>query len=981
MANYTCPPQKRFATSVFSDNLVGTQLVTGGGITQGNFQFTTSFTEKSNRTFDTGVFSSPVTLDSLSIKSVSEAQKIFEVNFRVYPNFDEENILNFVAYGPLLKRFSAAVLNIINHFPAAIEITSLRPNYTTGLTAYNIIFNSVENLTQFSLDVSTIKNPFGIDFSVNASKNLSTFEIEVSKYRNLTSNFRFYSLFTTAGTFSLTNLTPTTSTSQGELVIQVLGNPFSGDTSTYDNLVIRPNDFTVNQVFNLELDEVEELLLDRFSYPIYTSKFKVLTESTDGTEFFRTQTVTWPLNGSWNIDISTPAFTNYISKLDKIGISFDENQTDLMSRFYTTEAFKEFDTIDNKVAKSLKIYGRSFDETKKYADSISHMISVNYNVGNDVPDKLLINVIETLGWNPNISPIQNDGFLNTIYETTTSQFEGQATGLSLDEIQYQYYRNLIMNSAYLFKAKGTRKAIEFLMNNIGAPEALLEFNEHIYKVDNKIQLSRFDAIYSTVTGGTFTNSFPSLDPNNVYRFQGAPYTAYTESTTIQDISITKEDYPIDSNGYPKAPKDTDSFYFQKGEGWFESTTQHRSPEIIDTNTSVFTGQSPSVQTSLEPFTYGEKYLDRFRRFPYLGMGFGLEKTIDNKKSWTDQNEGLRKNANGNFDAYYEVSEDKLVMNVKNVDLFLNPGQALSYDVWYLSRNFDYPIPFTGLSSVDNVLTDIDWTIIDPKPQIKDFFEFKETFWKSLINVRNRMQSTDGKTSGYPTLLSIFYKYLTMYVDEGIQNNNFSYQNMTQYINKIGDYWIRLVEQFIPATTIWNTGSRIENSVFHRQKFVYRLQRGCLPLNIALRGPQVSGGVFKSDCATVDVEIPVKYSLNTLQKQLSNLIIESKQTCKAGSPIIKSLQYSFEIVLIKDKVKTNLTYNDKNIYFSPNEIMTNEQWDTFIAQGIGFLMGEFVSLGTDAIYKNQVITITSEDCVQIDSAEFNLQFINVNLACK
>jgi hypothetical protein len=62
-------------------------------------------------------------------------------------------------------------------------------------------------------------------------------------------------------------------------------------------------------------------------------------------------------------------------------------------------------------------------------------------------------------------------------------------------------------------------------------------------------------------------------------------------------------------------------------------------------------------------------------------------------------------------------------------------------------------------------------------------------------------------------------------------------------------------------------------------------------------------------------------------------------------------------------------------------MTNEQWDTFIAQGIGFLMGEFVSLGTDTIYKNQVITITSEDCVQIDSAEFNLQFINVNLACK
>ncbi len=42
--------------------------------------------------------------------------------------------------------------------------------------------------------------------------------------------------------------------------------------------------------------------------------------------------------------------------------------------------------------------------------------------------------------------------------------------------------------------------------------------------------------------------------------------------------------------------------------------------------------SDQIQTQLEPFTYGEKYLERFRNFPYLGIGFELEKTIDNKKS-------------------------------------------------------------------------------------------------------------------------------------------------------------------------------------------------------------------------------------------------------------------------------------------------------------------------------------------------------------
>ena len=45
---YKCPPQPASGQGTFSDNLVGLQLTQGGGLTQGNFTFTTSFTEKSN---------------------------------------------------------------------------------------------------------------------------------------------------------------------------------------------------------------------------------------------------------------------------------------------------------------------------------------------------------------------------------------------------------------------------------------------------------------------------------------------------------------------------------------------------------------------------------------------------------------------------------------------------------------------------------------------------------------------------------------------------------------------------------------------------------------------------------------------------------------------------------------------------------------------------------------------------------------------
>ena len=45
---FSCPPQAS-AQGSFSDNLVGFQLTSGGGLTQGNFEFTTGVSEKVNR--------------------------------------------------------------------------------------------------------------------------------------------------------------------------------------------------------------------------------------------------------------------------------------------------------------------------------------------------------------------------------------------------------------------------------------------------------------------------------------------------------------------------------------------------------------------------------------------------------------------------------------------------------------------------------------------------------------------------------------------------------------------------------------------------------------------------------------------------------------------------------------------------------------------------------------------------------------------
>jgi hypothetical protein len=95
----------------------------------------------------------------------------------------------------------------------------------------------------------------------------------------------------------------------------------------------------------------------------------------------------------------------------------------------------------------------------------------------------------------------------------------------------------------------------------------------------------------------------------------------------------------------------------------------------------------------------------------------------------------------------------------------------------MSNKYNYPIPSTGLTSPYPQPGGVDWTVINPQPTKKTFFEFAQTFWHNTINVRNRQFQSDGKTSGYPTLQSIFWRYLTSLVDVNIENNNFSYSTI------------------------------------------------------------------------------------------------------------------------------------------------------------------------------------------------------------
>ncbi len=96
---------------------------------------------------------------------------------------------------------------------------------------------------------------------------------------------------------------------------------------------------------------------------------------------------------------------------------------------------------------------------------------------------------------------------------------------------------------------------------------------------------------------------------------------------------------------------------------------------------------------------------------------------------------------------------------------------------------------------------------------------------------------------------------------GIPNNKYTYQKLIDYINGLGPWWMKLVEQMIPATTIWNTGSRLENSILHRQKYVYRRQRGCEIIPVPVEPCFIITNIFDYTCQTEYVDFNIYPWLN------------------------------------------------------------------------------------------------------------------------
>lgn len=564
----------------FSPDLVGNQLASAGGtplMTMGNFSITTNMDPKSDKTFITNKFSNFITLSDLDL-TLEETNTLLSDNAGVILNLDKTKLGYYSLFGSLSEYIRVSLEDIITKWPASLYTVPVSQTSTgqilNGNTFDAYTYDPITQISTFKVDTTFINNKFQINYLLNGSI-ADTFNAS-NDLRNLTVNYASYVILNNEIEYPVIGFTGSTSLTYDYIYFKVQGNPFSGTSGRF-SYHIKPSKLNEEKFFNA-LPDFEAFLLNRQVTPQYTATFNYPVKSDTGIILYVTESLTWPVSDGYNIDFDTTDYINYASKLLEISSDNDLFSSDLMYRFLVSESISNFDTTPvhlsdldqdtsgQKMTKTLRIYGREYDEINRFITGIEFANTVTYNKQDNTPDVYLKNLARVLGWNLISSVVENDLLANYV-TTAPSSYSGMSVGYTAAEADVELWRRLILNTPWLWKSKGARKSIEFLLKFIGAPQGLVKFNEYIYKAEAPIDIELFQQVL-TLNG---------LDT---------------------DLSI----YPIDSDGYPSPLPDTPDMYFQNNGLWYRETGG--SGSTID----ILTGNNPH----LGPYDGGFKYINQFR---------------------------------------------------------------------------------------------------------------------------------------------------------------------------------------------------------------------------------------------------------------------------------------------------------------------------------------------------------------------------------
>jgi hypothetical protein len=642
----------------FSDNLVGQQLTSDGGtslFTTSTFVVSTNLDPKLSKTFKTNKFGNFQTLETLNL--TQEQLTLLDETTKIKLNLDKSDITKYAYFGSLREFIRVSLEKIITYWPSSIYVTPI-DGLGTGYTIEDYIYDSINNKSTFKTSVNRLDNKYDVKFLQNA-ESINNYAEEEDD-RNLTVNYLDYVISGTAGQFNILGYTGATNEKNDYIYFEVSGHPFSGggtDQSGYYH--IKPNQDKVNSFF-ATLNDFEKYILNRQTIPLYTSRFTFSLKTDKGVVIETEKEITWPTDDGYNLDFNTSKYVTFANDLLTLADDSDSIQTNIIARFLVSNSISDFDTVPKgenapeddtgqKIDKTLKIYGREFDEIKRFTDGIALANVVTYNKKDNTPDALLKTLARTLGWGLTSSLEEND-FITSYLTPANSTYSGQSLGLTPEEAEKELWRRIILNTPWIWKSKGSRKAIEFFLKFIGVPNGLVRFNEHLYVAKKSLDMDEFLDVLGINSGD-------------------------------RDIS----NIPINSDGFPKILPDNPNMYFQKGGLWYRETGGANSD--ID----ILGGNNPHIG----PYDGGQEYINQFNcLIPSFSSVTLIEETITTGETQLFNNY--------NYGVVNNILDTKAIAQC-TVDLDWGTILSSQTESCY-STNIDW------VGVIDNCTFSVDWSI-------------------------------------------------------------------------------------------------------------------------------------------------------------------------------------------------------------------------------------------------------------------------------
>ena len=308
-------------------------------------------------------------------------------------------------------------------------------------------------------------------------------------------------------------------------------------------------------------------------------------------------------------------------------------------------------------------------------------------------------------------------------------------------------------------------------------------------------------------------------------------------------------------------------------------------------------------------------------------GFEIERIRDNKKSWVNNTSLVNRDfrifnsdgVNPIRQTNYNTEDERLVLNTKEIDLDINLASAIETDVWcYVVDN---PCILTGVSNCtptssactscnscccvgDNKI-DFNSLLTQPLSAVTVVEDFDYYLNSELIDVKNRQT-----ISSYPTLRALYDRYLSSSAYCDTNSSAFDYGTMDKFAGLVGNYWVDIVEQLIPATTIWGSVKVYSNTIFDTQKFRYKAYTTFFCDN-PFSGETVASPINGTSGATQTVGIEYDIISGDMPSWLT---FGSKQG-KCGEVKIAQMNFGSEFIGIVSDLTTNKITSGKVVNLS------------------------------------------------------------------